>query len=212
MPEKLIVHRLGLVEYLPTLLAMQKFTGNRTSETLDEIWLCEHPPVFTQGRHGKSEHILNPHAIPVIQTDRGGQVTYHGPGQLMVYLLLDIKRRKLGIKKLVEMIEYCVQKTIAGLGIESHLVCNAPGIYVKSCKICSIGLRVKQGRTYHGLSLNLDMDLKPFSYINPCGYQNLQMTQVKDLAPTFDKLAIEEGFVAHLGKALGYEPTFKDAI
>jgi len=207
---ELKVHNLGLIEYCASLEAMRSFTQQRQAETIDEIWLCQHPAVFTQGRHGKPEHILNPHQIPVVHTDRGGQVTYHGPGQLIIYFLLDIKRRKLGIKKLVETIEVCVQKTLADCGIESHLVCNAPGVYVKQCKISSIGLRVTHGCTYHGLSLNVDMDLAPFSYINPCGYQNLHMTQVKNLNPNTNLLAIEASFVAHFSKALAYHPIFED--
>ncbi|MDO8955039.1 MAG: lipoyl(octanoyl) transferase LipB [Gammaproteobacteria bacterium] len=206
----LAIRRLGLVDYADTLAAMQSFTKNRQADTPDEIWFCEHPAIFTQGRHGKPEHILNSHNIPIVQTDRGGQVTFHGPGQLMVYLMLDIKRRKLGIKKLVEAIEQSVQNTLAKCDIESHLICNAPGIYVKQCKISSIGLRVTQGRTYHGLSLNVDMDLTPFSYINPCGYANLRMTQVKNLNCAVDMLAIEAGFMAHFSEALGYQPIFED--
>ncbi|MDF2691218.1 MAG: octanoyltransferase [Gammaproteobacteria bacterium] len=204
MQTELQVKKLGLVDYALSWQAMCDFTENRKPETPDEIWICEHPPVFTQGRHGKPEHILNPHNIPVVQSDRGGQVTYHGPGQLIIYFLLDIKRQKLGIKNLVSAIETAVQNTLQDCGIESHLICDAPGVYVKQCKISSIGLRVKHGKTYHGLSLNVDMDLRPFSYINPCGYQNLKMTQVKDLSPHTDKLAIEASFVAHFSQALGY--------
>ncbi|MDF2940697.1 MAG: lipB [Gammaproteobacteria bacterium] len=204
--QDLLLRKLGLVDYYSTWQNMQNFTEKRKADTPDEIWICEHHPVFTQGRHGKAEHIINPHNIPVIQTDRGGQVTYHGPGQMIVYFLLDIKRRKLGIKNLVSEIETAVQKTLADFGIESHLICDAPGVYVKQCKISSIGLRVKHGRTYHGLSLNIDMDLKPFSYINPCGYQNLQMTQVSNLNPKADRLAIQASFVANFSKSLGYSP------
>lgn len=179
----MLVKPLGLLDYQETWQAMQNFTENRTAHTPDEIWLCQHPPVFTQGRHGKAEHILDPHAIPIIQTDRGGQVTYHGPGQLIVYFLLDLKRRKLGIRELVTHIEHSIIKLLQHFDINAHLMEKAPGVYVDSQKICSIGLRVKQGCTYHGIALNVDMDLTPFTYINPCGYAGLKVTQINDLNP-----------------------------
>lgn len=175
---------LSCVDYLEIWQAMQDFTLTRTAETLDTIWVCEHPPVFTQGRNGKAEHILNPHGIPVILTDRGGQVTYHGPGQLIIYFLFDLRRRKIGIKQFVNMIEQSVLAMLRDVDINGHLLHLAPGIYVNQQKLCSIGLRVKRGCTYHGLALNVDMDLAPFSYINPCGYQDLEMTQMKELVPS----------------------------
>ena len=178
------VRDLACVDYLKTLANMQAFTTARSATTPDEIWLCEHFSVFTLGRHADPSHILNAHAIPIVQTDRGGQVTYHGPGQLMVYLLLDLKRRKLGVAALVQQIENIVIQTLAAFNIPAITHTHMPGVYVSKnssvAKICSLGLRVKQGYTYHGLALNIAMDLHPFSYINPCGYQDLAMSQMQD--------------------------------
>ena len=147
----------------------------------DEIWLLSHKPVFTLGQAGRREHLLNPGNIPVVHSDRGGQVTYHGPGQLIVYLLLDVKRRKLGVRNLVELIESSVIETLAGLGITAHCQPGAPGVYVDNAKIAALGLRIRRGRSYHGLSLNVDMDLAPFALIDPCGYADLEVTRVSDL-------------------------------
>ncbi|MCF6765490.1 lipoyl(octanoyl) transferase LipB [Thiotrichales bacterium 19S3-7] len=170
---------LGLQPYEVVLEKMQSFTANRDEKTNDQLWLVEHEKVFTQGRHGKGEHILSTSDIPIVQTDRGGQVTYHGPGQAIIYFMIDLKRIKIGIKNLVCLIEKSAIEMLKTFAIESHLQDNAPGVYVNDQKICSLGLRVKQGRTYHGLSINVDMDLSPFKLINPCGYKNLQMTQIK---------------------------------
>ena len=177
---KLLTRNLGLVEYQATLQKMQSFTATRTDDTSDEIWICQHPKVFTQGRHGKAEHILDAHNIPVIQTDRGGQVTYHGPGQVLIYLLLDIKRLGTGIRKLVSSLENTVVEFLNIYKVSAHTKKDAPGVHVDNKKISSIGLRVKRHYCYHGLSFNIDMDLTPFSYINPCGYKDLKMTQLKD--------------------------------
>ncbi|WP_119344830.1 lipoyl(octanoyl) transferase LipB [Facilibium subflavum] len=171
---------LGLCDYLAVYDQMTSFTESRESTTNDEIWLVEHLPVFTQGRHGKPEHLINPHHIPVVQSDRGGQITYHGPGQAVIYFLLDIKRLKIGIKTLVCQIEKSCIDLLHHYNIQSHTIENAPGIYVDNAKIASLGLRVKNGKTYHGLAINTHMDLTPFSYINPCGYTGLKMTQIED--------------------------------
>lgn len=177
----IFVRRLGLVDYLPTFQAMQAFTEARTADTPDEIWLIEHSPVFTQGLNGKAEHLLAPGEIPVVQVDRGGQVTYHGPGQLVVYLLLDLRRRKLGVRQVVNAMEQAVITLLGDYGIYARARPEAPGVYVKGNKIAALGLRVRRGCSYHGLSLNIDMELEPFSRINPCGYQGLGVTQLRAL-------------------------------
>ncbi len=180
---QLIVRDLEQREYRPTWQEMQDFTDTRTDATLDEIWLVEHPPVFTQGQAGKAEHLLNPGNIPVVQSDRGGQVTYHAPGQLIVYFLLNLRRREYGVRELVTHIENLIIDTLRELDIDSKSRPEAPGVYVDNKKICSLGLRVRKGCTFHGLALNIDMDLSPFLRINPCGYQGLEMTQIRDLKP-----------------------------
>lgn len=177
------VQRLGVCDYEDTWLHMKQFTANRTDNTPDELWLLEHPPVYTQGQAGKPEHILNRNAIKIIQSDRGGQVTYHGPGQLVAYILLDIRRRSLGIRTLVSHMEHLLIDTLAEYGISANTQCGAPGVYVAHKKIASIGLRVKNGRTYHGIALNVNMDLAPFADINPCGYAALEMTQMSEYHP-----------------------------
>jgi lipoyl(octanoyl) transferase len=177
-----VVRYLGRVEYEPTWRAMQRFTDERTPDTADEIWLLEHPPVFTLGLNGRREHVLAAGEIPVIQVDRGGQVTYHGPGQLVVYPLLDLKRLNLTIRDLVVRLENAVIESCAGYGIEAAGRRDAPGVYVQGRKLASIGLRVRRGGTYHGLALNVLNDLEPFSRINPCGYAGLQVTRLADLA------------------------------
>jgi lipoyl(octanoyl) transferase len=193
MTSELIIRHLGRRDYLPTWRAMQAFTDRRTTDTADEIWLLEHPPVFTLGRAGKTEHLLNPGDIPVMHIDRGGQVTYHGPGQLIVYLLLDLKRLGLGIRQFVEHLENAVIAVLADHGIAAQSRREAPGVYVDDNKIAALGLRVRRGGCYHGLSLNIDMDLEPFTRINPCGYPNLQVTQVKDLlAADADAATLEQ--------------------
>jgi lipoyl(octanoyl) transferase len=176
----LIIRDLGLVDYTSTWQRMQQFTDQRTDTCLDEIWLLEHPAVFTQGQAGKAEHILVPGDIPVVQVDRGGQVTYHGPGQLVAYVLLNIKRRNIGVRHLVTLIEQVIINTLAASGITAYAKADAPGVYIDDKKVASLGLRVRKGCTFHGLALNVDMDLTPFSRINPCGYAGMQMIQSKD--------------------------------
>lgn len=172
------IKTLGREDYATVYQSMIGFTESRNKSTKDEIWLVEHPSVFTQGRHGKTEHIINPQKIPVIQSDRGGQVTYHGPGQAVIYFLFNLNRLNLGVRDFVFLIEKCCLQLFKKYEMSSHKITNAPGIYVDNAKIASLGLRVKKGFTYHGLAINVDMDLTPFSYINPCGYQNLKITQI----------------------------------
>jgi lipoyl(octanoyl) transferase len=181
MPTKLIVRQLGLQAYLPIWQAMQDFTDNRDAETADEIWLVEHQAVFTQGQAGKEEHILMPGDIPVVKVDRGGQVTYHGPGQQMMYVLLNLKRNKLGVRTLVTALEECVVNTLKEYAINAYPKADAPGVYVNAKKICSIGLRIRKGCSFHGLALNVNMDLSPFQRINPCGYAGLEMIDCAQL-------------------------------
>ncbi|MCS2150549.1 lipoyl(octanoyl) transferase LipB [Scandinavium manionii] len=175
----LLVRQLGVQPYEPVSQAMHDFTDRRDETTPDEIWLVEHQPVFTQGQAGKAEHVLVPGDIPVVQSDRGGQVTYHGPGQQVMYVLLDLKRRKLGVRELVTLLEQTVVNTLAEFGIESHPRADAPGVYVGEQKICSLGLRIRKGCSFHGLALNVAMDLSPFLRINPCGYAGMEMTQMQ---------------------------------
>lgn len=172
---------LGTQDYQSVWQHMRSFTDTRTDKTTDQLWIVEHPAVFTLGQAGKPEHILNPGDIPVIQTDRGGQVTYHGPGQLVVYLMVDLRRRKLGVRQLVNIIEQAIIKTLSDYNIQANTQPNAPGVYVNNAKIAALGLRVRKGCSYHGLSLNVDMDLEPFSRINPCGFPNLAVTQLSEL-------------------------------
>lgn len=173
---------LGRVEYEPTWRAMQDFTGRRTPDTADEIWLLEHPPVYTQGQAGKPEHLIATTAIPVVPIDRGGQITYHGPGQLVAYVLVDLRRRGYGIRELVTRMEQAVINLLAAQGVAAARQPGAPGVYVDGAKIAALGLRVKHGCTYHGLALNVDMDLAPFAAINPCGYAGMRVTQCRDLS------------------------------
>ncbi len=180
-PPPVLIRRLGLVDYQTAFDEMRHFTEQRSADTPDEIWLLEHPPVFTQGLNGKPEHLLNPGDIPVLQVDRGGQVTYHGPGQLVAYLLLDLRRRKLGVRHVVSAMEQAVIALLADYNIAAEAQREAPGVYVDGNKIASLGLRVRRGCSYHGLSLNVAMDLEPFSRINPCGYQGLNVTQLQAL-------------------------------
>jgi lipoyl(octanoyl) transferase len=180
MQETKIV-QLGMQDYHEVWQRMRAFTDRRDKKTQDELWVLEHPPVFTLGQAGKPEHLLNPGDIPVIQTDRGGQVTYHGPGQLVIYLLLDLHRLGIGVRSLVTLIENSVVDLLKEYGIEARNRSDAPGVYVDNAKIAALGLRVRHGRSYHGLSLNVEMDLEPFSRINPCGHAGLRVTQLKDL-------------------------------
>ncbi|HEY4435907.1 MAG TPA: lipoyl(octanoyl) transferase LipB [Lelliottia sp.] len=176
--DKILVRHLGLQPYEPVSQAMHDFTDSRDETTPDEIWLVEHLPIFTQGQAGKAEHVLVPGDIPVIQSDRGGQVTYHGPGQQVMYVLLNLKRRKLGVRELVTLLENTVVNTLAEYGIDAHPRADAPGVYVGEMKICSLGLRIRKGCSFHGLALNINMDLSPFLRINPCGYAGMEMTQI----------------------------------
>ena len=200
----LIIRDLGLQDYEPVWKEMQKFTADRDEKTPDELWCLEHPPVFTMGLNGKSKHLLNVNDIPVINIDRGGQVTYHGPGQLIVYTLIDLKRRHLGVKDLVKNIEQSIIQLLKKYDIKAEGKENAPGVYVSGEKIAALGLRIKKNKSYHGLSLNLDMDLSPFLQINPCGYEDLSVTQLKDLKSEFDFNTIKNELVQHLSKLLGY--------
>ena len=196
---------LGCVDYEPTWRAMQQRTDAATRDTADEIWFLEHPPVFTQGMNGRSEHVLAPGDIPVVEIDRGGQVTYHGPGQLVVYPLLDLSRLGLGVRTLVTGIEGAVIAAVARWGIEAYGKRDAPGVYVDGRKIASVGLRIRRGRSYHGLALNVAMDLEPFSRINPCGYAGLQMTQVSALGGPDSVRAVAETLAPELLRLLGYD-------
>ncbi|MBN2690056.1 MAG: lipoyl(octanoyl) transferase LipB [Gammaproteobacteria bacterium] len=186
------IKKLPISNYQVIWQQMRDFTLNRTPETPDEIWSLQHHPVFTQGQAGKKEHILNPGDIPIVQTDRGGQVTYHGPGQLIIYPLIDIRRRKIGVKQFVNLLEQGVINTLKEYKIEAYAREDAPGVYVDQAKICSIGLKITRGATYHGIALNIDMDLEPFSRINPCGFKNLKLTQVKSCAPNLSLTEIED--------------------
>jgi len=176
-----VVRRLGRVDYEPTWRAMQDFTASRAPETPDELWIVEHPPVYTLGQAGKPEHILEDVGIPIVKIDRGGQVTYHGPGQVVIYLLLDLQRLKIKVRELVTAIEQAVIDFLAAQGVAAERRAGAPGVYVGDAKIAALGLKIKNGCSYHGLALNVDMDLYPFTAINPCGYAGLTVTQTRDL-------------------------------
>ncbi len=203
MPE-LIVRDLGLQPYLPVWRAMQHFTDTRTPDSPDEIWLLEHEPVFTQGQAGKAEHLLLPGNIPVVQADRGGQVTYHGPGQLIAYVLIDVRRAEMGVRDLVTALETSLVALLAEYGVSAHARPDAPGVYVGTAKIASLGLRIRRGCSFHGLALNVDVDLEPFSRINPCGYAGLAMTRLSDLANPLDPAAVRTALVRQLAAQLGY--------
>ena len=183
LQDTILIRHLGLQPYEPVSLAMHDFTDTRDDTTPDEIWLVEHHPVFTQGQAGKAEHVLMPGDIPVIQSDRGGQVTYHGPGQQVMYVLLNLKRRKLGVRELVTLLEQTVVNTLAESNIEAYPRADAPGVYVGGKKICSLGLRIRKGCSFHGLALNIAMDLAPFQRINPCGYAGMEMAQMSQWVP-----------------------------
>ena len=197
---------LGQVAYEPTWRSMQAFTQERSESTPDELWQLEHPPVFTQGLNGRPEHLLDPGPIPVVAVDRGGQVTYHGPGQAVVYVLVDLKRRGLGVRRLVTILESAVIAGLAEHGITGHPRSDAPGVYVDAAKIASVGLRVRRGASYHGVALNVAMDLAPFSRINPCGYQGLAVTQMRDLGVTASPEAVGQDLVQRLENALQSYP------
>lgn len=208
----LILRQLGRQPYLPVWRQMQEFTAGRDSETPDEIWLLEHDPVFTFGREGKPEHLLQPGDIPVVRVDRGGQITYHGPGQLVAYLLLDLRRRKLGVRPLVGEIERTLCALLAGYGIPGHLLPATPGVFVAGAKIASLGLRISQGCSSHGLALNVAMNLGPFARINPCGHQGLAMTQLRDFIapPSLKQIALELSNL--LALRLGYRQVSTAAV
>jgi lipoyl(octanoyl) transferase len=197
-----LIRHLGRVDYESTWHAMQDFNQARCESTPDEIWLLEHPPVFTLGLAGKLEHVLNPGGIPVIKTDRGGQVTYHGPGQVVVYLLLDLRRYEYGVRNLVYRMEEAVGILLGDYGLTAKRVPGAPGIYVDGAKIAALGLRVKRGCCYHGLALNVDMDLEPFSRINPCGYPGLPVTQIRALGIRDSIQEVAERFLTRLVEAI----------
>ncbi len=194
----LIVRELGLQPYQQVWQDMQLFTDQRGETTADELWLLQHPPVYTLGKNGKPEHILNARDIPVIESDRGGQVTYHGPGQIVVYTLLDLNRRHLGVRELVTLIENSVIGLLEDYDISAVARKDAPGVYVDDRKIAALGLRIRKGRSFHGLALNVNMDLEPFARINPCGYQGLEVTQLSELADAADITVVEKQLLSHL--------------
>ena len=204
---KLLVRRLGLLEYEPVWRAMQTFTDLRDADTADELWLVEHPPVFTQGQAGRAEHVLAPGDIPVIQVDRGGQVTYHGPGQIVAYPLIDISRLKLGVRALVSGIEQTIIDVLKSYAVEAELIAGAPGVYVDGAKIASLGLRIRRGKSFHGLAFNIDMNLEPFQRINPCGYEGLQVTTLSAFTEV-SMVEVENRLIAGLCEVLGYNNRF----
>ncbi|MFK8067026.1 MAG: lipoyl(octanoyl) transferase LipB [Gammaproteobacteria bacterium] len=203
---KIHIKQLGLTEYIPTWEAMREFTQQRNENTPDEIWLLEHPAIFTQGQAGKEEHILDQGSIPVVQIDRGGQVTYHGPGQLICYVLLNLRRLDLTIKKLVSLLEQSIIDLLESYNIISERRDKAPGIYVNQKKIAALGLRVRKGCSYHGLSLNIKMDLEPFQRINPCGYAGMKVTQLSDLVSEQNLKNIHLELIGILCAHLNYQP------
>lgn len=205
MQHQLVVKRLGRQDYEPVWKAMHEFTDQRTDDTPDEVWLVEHNPVFTQGQAGKAEHLINTGDIPVVQSDRGGQVTYHGPGQLVAYFLINLRRKKLGVRDLVTHIENLVINTLKAYNIDSAARPDAPGVYVGGKKICSLGLRIRKGCSFHGLALNVNMDLGPFLRINPCGYEGMKMVQVSQVGGPEDIEAVEKQLIQELVTLLDYE-------
>lgn len=215
--QKVIIRQLGVQPYDTIWHRMQQFTDQRTADTIDEIWLVQHPPVFTQGQAGKPEHILTKTNIPIVQSDRGGQVTYHGPGQQVMYILVDIKRRKaidklsgkespLSVRDLVTDLEQCVVNTLADYGIEGYPKPDAPGVYINGKKICSLGLRIRKGCSFHGLAFNIHMDLSPFHNINPCGYAGLEMCQLQDFVKEPITCAdVAPKLIEHFTRLIGYQ-------
>ena len=194
----MIVRRPGRVPYEPTWRAMQDFTAQRDASTPDELWLVEHPPVYTLGQAGKAEHLLHVTDIPLVKIDRGGQITYHGPGQVVGYLLLDLHRRGLKVREMVNLLEQALIDCIADYGLDARRKDGAPGVYIDDAKVAALGLRVKNGCSYHGLSLNVDMDLTPFTWINPCGYSGLQTIQLKDFGVTEGPEDVATRLLGHL--------------
>ena len=207
---ELHIRKLGLMEYESVWRAMQEFTDNRNPDTPDEIWLVQHPGVFTLGQAGRPEHILAPGEIPVVQCDRGGQVTYHGPGQIVAYPLLDLRRLGVGVRDLVKLIEEALIQTLDAYGVSAARTPGAPGIYVDGVKIAALGLRVRKGCSFHGLSFNIDMDLEPYQRINPCGFENLEVTQLSDFT-TATVAEVEDRLVSRLAALLGYNGRFHAA-
>lgn len=201
----MIVRRLGKVEYEPTWRRMQDFTATRDENTEDEIWLLEHPPVFTQGQSGKAEHLLRDVGVPVINIDRGGQITYHGPGQLIAYLLIDLRRSDIKVREMVRKMEQALIDLLAEYSITASRLAGAPGVYVDEAKIAALGLRVKNGCSFHGLALNIDMDLSPYQAINPCGYVGMAVTQMKNFGVADDLLSIADRLVKQLEAQLETE-------
>jgi lipoyl(octanoyl) transferase len=195
---------LGVQDYQSCWQAMKQFTDSRDVDTPDEIWLLEHPPVFTQGQNGKAEHILQTSHIPIIQTDRGGQVTFHGPGQIVIYTLIDMKRKKFHVRDMVTHLEQAIIQLLASYHITAIAKKEAPGVYVEHKKIASVGLRVRRGCSYHGLALNVDMDMQPFSYINPCGFTALKMTQLIEIVNYIKPQEIGLQLIEYLSTNLGY--------
>lgn len=210
VPQAVIIRDLGRVPYQQTWEAMQAFTLTRDEHAPDEIWLLEHEAVFTQGQAGKAEHLLSPGDIPVVPVDRGGQVTYHGPGQMVAYVLLDIRRLKSDVRKLVSALEDSVVDLLDGYGVEAAARPDAPGVYIGAEKVCSLGLRIKRGCSYHGLALNVDMDLEPFARINPCGYQGLKMTQMADWTETPDINTIKQQWLNAFCSRYNLQPVDPD--
>lgn len=212
MPPVLVRELPGLWPYEPVWRAMQAFTDARTAETPDEFWLLQHEPVFTQGQAGKAEHVLAPGDIPVIAVDRGGQVTYHGPGQIMAYVLVDLRRRGLGVRELVQRIEQAVIDTLGHWNIGAERREGAPGVYVNEAKVAALGLRVRRGCSFHGLAFNAAMDLEPFHRINPCGYKGLAVTQVLDLGGPASLAVLQSCLVDELARQLGLQPRRADPV
>jgi len=204
----LLVRRLGLMDYEPVWRAMQNFTDQRDANTADELWLVEHPPVFTQGQAGRAEHVLAPGDIPVIQVDRGGQVTYHGPGQIVAYPLIDISRSQMGVRALVSGIEQTIIEVLKSYGVDAQLKTGAPGVYIDGVKIASLGLRIRRGKSFHGLAFNINMDLEPFQRINPCGYEGLQVTNLSAFADV-SMAEVEDRLITGLSQVLGYNQKFR---
>lgn len=211
MTAPLFVRHLGRQPYEPVWHAMQAFTDARNAATPDELWLVQHDPVFTLGQAGKPEHVLAPGNIPVLRVDRGGQVTYHGPGQIVAYPLLDLRRLHIGVRDLVHRIEQAVIDTLADWNIEAIRHDGAPGVYIADAKIASLGLRVRHGCTFHGLAFNVAMDLEPFQRINPCGYAGLRMTQMLDLGGPSRLTDVEDALIVELGRQFGLSPQAADA-
>lgn len=201
----LLVRHLGEVDYQETWQKMQDFTDTRDKDTPDELWFLQHPPVYTLGKNGKPEHVLNAAEVPVINTDRGGQVTYHGPGQIVVYTLLDLTRMKIGVRALVTNLEQTIVALLCDYGVTANARPEAPGVYVNNAKIAALGLRVRKGRSFHGLALNVAMDLEPFTRINPCGYEGLEVTQLKDLVSDVEIESVTNHLQQRLINKFSYE-------